>query len=282
MADIYGQLVKAQLEHSTSDLSNVSGLVYYKSDTGVLKYYDGVGAAWRAVCPDPTTTRGDLIRRGASTSERFVALTDNRVVRGDGTDVILGQIDDPDFFTTGAAAGVASIGIVTTAGQTFNGLKTFDDGIAFTQTGTATGTTTAATLGHYEEGTWTPTITATSGVPTAYTVQVGRFTRIGRVVFYQFRVAISGVNTLSGGMEVAGLPFTAVNTTHVSHPCTFGEVEGVNWDVAGGDVQFTGYVNPNTTKVSLTFQQDNASGEAVVPADVGGAMLLLGSGFYIV
>lgn len=35
----------------------------------------------------PTTTRGDLIRRGASADERFAALTANTFVGGDGTDV---------------------------------------------------------------------------------------------------------------------------------------------------------------------------------------------------
>jgi len=88
---------------------------------------------------NPTTTRGDLIRRGATVLERFSAVTDNRVVRGNGTDVVLGQIDNPDFFTTGSAAGASSIGIVTTGSQTFAGEKTFSTGIKLpTSGGTAT------------------------------------------------------------------------------------------------------------------------------------------------
>lgn len=66
---------------------------------------------------DPTTTRGDLIRRGATEIERFAAVTDNRVVRGDGTDVVLGQIDDPAFFTTGAEVTQSAPGVVKSAGQ---------------------------------------------------------------------------------------------------------------------------------------------------------------------
>jgi hypothetical protein len=85
--------------------------------------------SWIAVATTVTTTRGDLIRRGASADERFAAVTDNRVVRGDGTDVISGQIDDPDFFTTGAAASASAIGIVTTSDQSFAGVKTFETGV---------------------------------------------------------------------------------------------------------------------------------------------------------
>ena len=74
MADIYGQLVKAQLEHSTSDLSNVSGLVYYKSDTGVVKYYDAVAAAWKTLVDtttamtNPLTTTGDVVYSSSGTT----------------------------------------------------------------------------------------------------------------------------------------------------------------------------------------------------------------------
>ncbi len=89
---------------------------------------------WATVASTVTTTRGDLIRRGIASDERFAAVTDNRVVRGDGTDVISGQIDDPDFFTTGAAASAAAIGIVTTGAQTFAGAKTFASTISMSTT----------------------------------------------------------------------------------------------------------------------------------------------------
>jgi hypothetical protein len=97
-------------------------------NSGKVLSTDGTDTSWIATLSDPTDTRGQLIRRGAAALENFTASTDNRVVRGDGTDVILGQIDDPDFFTAAAAAGAAAIGIVTTAAQTLAGLKTFSTG----------------------------------------------------------------------------------------------------------------------------------------------------------
>ncbi len=69
---------------------------------------------WAPALINPMTTRGDMIRAGASgVPERFSAVTDNRVVRGDGTDVVLGQIDDTGFFTSGAQATDTSRGVVS-------------------------------------------------------------------------------------------------------------------------------------------------------------------------
>lgn len=105
-----------------SKLINLAGNI-----TGTLGIANGgtgqvtANAAFGAL--SPTTTRGDLIRQGASSPERFAAVTNNRVVRGDGTDVVLGQIDATGFFTSGSAADASNIGTVTAATQTFGGIK---------------------------------------------------------------------------------------------------------------------------------------------------------------
>lgn len=107
---------------------------------------DGTNTSWASVASTVTTTRGDMIRRGVSADERFSAVTNNRVVRGNGTDVVSGQIDDPGFFTTGAAASSSAIGIVTTSAQDLAGIKTFTSGIKLPTSGG-----TAATLDVYED-----------------------------------------------------------------------------------------------------------------------------------
>jgi len=63
-------------------------------------------------------------------------------------------------------------------------------------------------LDDYEEGTFTPTLTGTSGAPT-YSAQVGRYQKIGRWVFLQGRVTITAVNALTGIILLNGLPFVA-------------------------------------------------------------------------
>jgi len=93
--------------------------------SGKVLSTDATNTSWISVLTSPMTTRGDLIRGGTSgVAERVAAVTNNRVVRGNGTDVVSGQIDAPGFFTTGAAASSTDIGIVTVGAQTIFGPKT--------------------------------------------------------------------------------------------------------------------------------------------------------------
>jgi len=94
------------------------------------------------------------------------------------------------------------------------GLATFTNGIAFSQTDTsATGASaTSTTLNHFETGTWTPRIAGnTSGVKTAGTNNLGRYTRIGNLVTLTGTVVINGSETIAGEVKLTGLPFTSAN-----------------------------------------------------------------------
>jgi hypothetical protein len=62
------------------------------------------------------------------------------------------------------------------------------------------------TLTMYEEGTWTPTITAGSGSITAYTA-AGYYTRIGRQVFVNGTISISNNGTGGTSIDISNLPF---------------------------------------------------------------------------
>lgn len=161
-------------------------------DNGEALTTNGSGVlSWEPVLTNPMTTRGDIIRGGVSGApERLAAVTDNRVVRGDGTDVISGQIDDPDFFTTGAAAGASSIGIVTTGSQTIAGLKNFSTGITLPTSGG-----TASTLDFYEESSFN--LVFDVGMETGANTAAAVVRRIGKIVI----------------MEVAQLLTTAGVTT---------------------------------------------------------------------
>lgn len=66
------------------------------------------------------------------------------------------------------------------------------------------------TLDDYEEGNWTPALqgSATAGAFT-YTIQTGRYEKIGRLVIARFRVAGSSIDTTpTGFLQLAGLPFS--------------------------------------------------------------------------
>ena len=74
---------------------------------------------------------------------------------------------------------------------------------------------TSELLNWYEEGTWTPSVTAQSGTYTTVTTQSGTYTRVGRQVTIRgsFNVTVKG--TGAGGALVAGLPFTPANNIFV-------------------------------------------------------------------
>jgi hypothetical protein len=68
----------------------------------------------------------------------------------------------------------------------------------------------ANTLDDYEEGTFTPTITASSGAFTTVS-GTGFYTKVGRVITLQGEVTITTVGTASGSILVAGLPFAILD-----------------------------------------------------------------------
>src|SRR3990167_910218 len=64
------------------------------------------------------------------------------------------------------------------------------------------------TLDDYERGTWTPIIGGTGGQSgQAYSSQVGRYTKIGRLVFIAVSAQLSTEGTITGSAQISGLPF---------------------------------------------------------------------------
>ena len=81
-------------------------------------------------------------------------------------------------------------------------LRLDSDGLKF-----GTDTAAANALDDYEEGTWTPAI-STGGV--TYTIQSGKYTKIGNVVTASFHIDINTNSNASGTtFAITGLPFTS-------------------------------------------------------------------------
>ena len=80
----------------------------------------------------------------------------------------------------------------------------------------ASGATTGSeVLDHYEEGTFTPTILASSSNPSmSYTSQSGRYTKIGNQVCVAIDVRWSGRSGGGGNARLGGLPFQSNTTSH--------------------------------------------------------------------
>jgi len=73
----------------------------------------------------------------------------------------------------------------------------------------------ANTLDDYEEGTWTPVISSSSGTLTSYTSS-GKYTKIGRSVTVSFIAEIVTTGTASGTMRIDSFPFTDGNSMQIA------------------------------------------------------------------
>jgi len=82
----------------------------------------------------------------------------------------------------------------------------------------------ANTLDDYEEGTFTPTLTAASGSNGGLTA-TGSYTKIGRLVYVSLGLTSISKGTLSGQLAVGGLPFS-VSLINSTATC--------RWDLGGG------------------------------------------------
>ena len=104
----------------------------------------------------------------------------------------------------------------TDAAQSFTGDQTLSTGnlvqgtaakgVNFTANTPAAGMTSQL-LNWYEEGTWTPTVTSSSGSITSYTSS-GTYTRVGRLVTATFTYNITNAGTGSGAVRVTS-PFAS-------------------------------------------------------------------------
>lgn len=80
-------------------------------------------------------------------------------------------------------------------------------GINFTANTPASGMTSQL-LNWYEEGNYTPTVTAAAGAITSYTLQSAKYTRIGRSVFATVQLTITNAGTGLGSLLIT-VPYSA-------------------------------------------------------------------------
>ena len=110
--------------------------------------------------------------------------------------------------------------------------STSGTGIDFSATSDGSGTATSELLDDYEEGTWTPTGNNNfNGITNA----VGRYVKVGDIVFLTFQFNYSSLNNTASSSSVAGLPYGPANT----NPNTGVEATGVCY---GNSLQLQIYV----------------------------------------
>jgi hypothetical protein len=119
--------------------------------------------------------------------------------------------DTTDATSTTAAA-VKTAGGLAVVKKIYVGdnvvIATSGKGIDFSATA---GTGTSELLADYEEGTWTPVITAGVGSFTSYS-SLGVYTKVGRIVTAYCSFQITAVGTGNTFCTIAGYPFTSYNS----------------------------------------------------------------------
>lgn len=148
-------------------------------------------------------------------------------------------------------------------------IGTAGKGIDFSADPSAAGMTSEL-LDDYEEGTFTPAITgsATAGTAT-YTAQLGKYTKVGRLVTCVIRLNWSG-GTGSGTTTVTGLPFANAGDG------TYGGVS-YGWFsnvVLAANSVATGYIGDGTSIITIAQYAAGGGTLATVNYDAAGNMNL--------
>jgi hypothetical protein len=155
------------------------------------------------------------------------------------------------------------------------------DGTTFTTAGqvafpaTQNPSSDANTLDDYEEGTWTPVLGGSGGTSgQTYTVQLGEYVKIGKLVRADFNVKFSNAGTITTDLEIQGLPFTIENTTNYRPTLSVGSWTALNTAV----VWLSGIGVANTTKATIQALTAAGTGTATLTsADVTNTTQISGS-----
>ena len=136
--------------------------------------------------------------------------------------VVQSTVSDKDMIFKGSDGGstitaltldMSAAGNATFNGSVFSGGNVVvpnGNGIDFSATGDASGMASEL-LDDYEEGTWTPVLSTSSGTAATYgSQQIGKYVKIGDLVHIYFDIAINQVNN-SNTTLVVGHPFNSVN-----------------------------------------------------------------------
>jgi hypothetical protein len=131
----------------------------------------------------------------------------------------------------------------------------------------------ANTLDDYEEGSWTPTIGGSGGQSgQAYTTQTGLYVKIGSQVTVWFVVTLSTLGTITGNVQVKGLPFTVNASVGAINLIEYVALT-TTW------VSVIGQTSTSTTVVDIRGATAAATtnATALVQADLSNTTLLVGA-----
>jgi hypothetical protein len=134
-----------------------------------------------------------------------------------------------------------------------------------------------AQSGSTSSGNWTPVIAGEGGTSgQAYTTQVGRYIKIGPLVIAFFHTLFSAKGTITGSVEITGLPFSIV-ASPASHGTTF-----VGYNTAAGTPQliFGVPIGGSSTVDLYLMAGTDATPDRMVTGNLGNTTALYGTVIY--
>jgi hypothetical protein len=168
----------------------------------------------------------------------------------DGNLITFDASGNPAYVATGSSGQV-----LTSAGAgappTFSAAPSHTGNVAFPATQVASAD--ANTLDDYEETTWTCTLTDGSNDATG--TATGTATKVGRLVVASAYLQTSSLGSVSGSIQMKGLPYTSANDGKY-HSCAIGYGQG--WAYTAG-YMVSVHLPPNSTTMDM-YVFDTAAG----------------------
>jgi hypothetical protein len=166
---------------------------------------------------------------------------------------VYGNTSTPSLRFVDVGSGAVSVGINSSGAIALRGAASAS-GVGITFPATQSASSDANTLDDYEEGTFTPTITGSSSNP-SYTASLaaGKYTKIGRIVHFNFLIIITAVATQgTGNIQISGFPFASSGNSY-EHVVQIGYND--IWETAF----LSGYISSVTMNINPTgVTQSNA------------------------
>jgi hypothetical protein len=225
----------------------------------------------RSVSASDSTVAGDHNRTIQIASTITASIT---ISLGDAASMAAGYI-----VTVANQSNVACVVDRVTASNTINGTTS---SISIAPLESITFIVNSATTGYivkdrgfaYQEGTWTPVIGGSGGTSgQAYSLQNGRYVKVGKLVTCWFTVTLSTEGTITTNVQIQGLPFTSATTTQSMF------ASALRWDaLATNWVYITAIVQSASTVADVIGIQAAAANmnTALTASDIGNTTSLRG------
>ena len=152
-------------------------------------------------------------------------------------------------------------------GDDFDGTNlTLSGGVVFGDAG-GSGTSISNTLNSYEEGNWTPSVSATSSAPSSisYSERTGIYTKIGNLVTLQCELRISSKSGGSGSAIITGMPFACKSVDIVP----VGSMEASSINLTTGYSMFAVMTYQSQSTIFLREYGDNVAERSISIGSVG-------------